>query len=83
MEQEKLAREKAEKEEAEKAKKMKESFGDATSQWEKDKTEMQNIALQEKKKEAIEAAKEKLKDEGPGRVIPKAENQDSKTEERR
>ncbi|KAK3323544.1 mannan polymerase II complex ANP1 subunit [Cercophora scortea] len=50
MEQEKLAREAEEKEKAEKAKKMKESFGDATSQWEKDKTEMQNIALQEKKK---------------------------------
>jgi mannan polymerase II complex ANP1 subunit len=52
MEREKIAREQEEKEKAEKARKMKENFGDTTSQWEKDKTAMQDIALQEKKKEA-------------------------------
>lgn len=60
MEKERIAREQEEKEKAEKAKKMKESFGDATSQWEKDKTGMQNLAQQDKKKEGIpEAAKPK------------------------
>ena len=54
MEREKLAREQEEKEKAEKARKMKESFGDTTSQWEKDKTALQDIALQEKRKEAKE-----------------------------
>jgi len=56
MEQEKLARETEEKEKAEKARKMKESFGDTASQWEKDKTAIQDMALQEKvaKEEPLE-----------------------------
>jgi hypothetical protein len=49
MEQERLAREKEETEKAEKMKKIKEQFGDAGSQWEKDKSDMQNLAIQEKK----------------------------------
>ncbi|SPQ20029.1 18daa113-dc70-4ac3-b9eb-0ecd76becd05 [Thermothielavioides terrestris] len=52
MEREKLAQEQAEKEKAEKVMKLKESFSDATGQWEKDKSELQKITLQEKKKEA-------------------------------
>jgi len=48
MEQERIAREEEEKEKAEKVKKIKEQFGDPNSQWEKDKTEMQNIALKDK-----------------------------------
>ncbi|KAK4238165.1 glycosyltransferase [Achaetomium macrosporum] len=55
MEREKLAQEQAEKEKAEKAMKLKESFGDATGQWEKDKSDMQHIALEEKKETAAEA----------------------------
>ncbi|KAJ9155070.1 Mannan polymerase II complex ANP1 subunit [Pleurostoma richardsiae] len=51
MERERLAREAEEKAKAEKAMKIKEEFGDANSQWEKDKSEMQNIAIQEKKPE--------------------------------
>ncbi|KAK4151351.1 glycosyltransferase [Chaetomidium leptoderma] len=51
-----LAQEQAEKEKAEKAQKMKESFGDTTGQWEKDKTGMQKIAVQEKKKDTAAAA---------------------------
>ncbi|KXH59601.1 mannan polymerase II complex ANP1 subunit [Colletotrichum salicis] len=51
MEQERLASQKEEEEKAEKAKKVKEQFGDASSQWEKDKTDMQNLAVGEKKKE--------------------------------
>lgn len=56
MERDRLAREAEEKEKAERAKKMKESFGDTTSQWEKDKNELQNLALQEKKKKEEAAA---------------------------
>ncbi|KAK5657708.1 hypothetical protein OQA88_2780 [Cercophora sp. LCS_1] len=77
MERERVAREQEEREKAEKAKKMKESFGDTASQWEKDKTEMQNIALQEKKKEtakeAIQEKAERKSDEGPARVAQKEE----------
>ncbi len=56
MKREQLAQEQAEKEKAEKAMKLKESFGDTTGQWEKDKTGMQDIALKEKKKETAAAA---------------------------
>lgn len=61
MEQERLAREQEEKAQAEKLQKMKESFSDATGQWEKDKAALQNLAQQERKKEAkaiVDAAKE-------------------------
>lgn len=50
MERERQTREQEEKIKAEKAKKMKETFGETTSQWEKDKNEMQNIAFTEEKK---------------------------------
>ena len=56
MELARLAQEKEDKEKAEKALKLKESFGDATGQWEKDKSELQNIAVQEKKKDSAAAA---------------------------
>lgn len=71
MERERLVREQEEKEKAEKAQKMKESFGDPSSQWEKDKTEMQNLALQEKKKQASKEdgkeKSEKREEKGDGR----------------
>lgn len=56
MKREQLAQEAAEKEKAEKAMKLKESFGDATGQWEKDKVAMQNIVVQDKKKDTAAAA---------------------------
>jgi len=65
MEQERLAHEKEEKEKAEKAKKMKEQFGDATSQWEKDKTEMQNIAVQDKKQGQEQAPQQNQQNQQP------------------
>ena len=52
MEQERLAREKEEQDKAEKTKKIKEQFGDANGQWEKDKSDMQSLVAQEKKKAA-------------------------------
>jgi mannan polymerase II complex ANP1 subunit len=57
MERDRQAREKEEKEKAEKVKKIKEQFSDTNSQWEKDKTEMQNIALGEKKSGSDETKK--------------------------
>ncbi|KAK2066799.1 hypothetical protein P8C59_000585 [Phyllachora maydis] len=50
MEKEKQAREQDEQQKAEKAKKMKDTFGDKTSQWEKDRTEVQNMAFKEEEK---------------------------------
>ncbi len=52
MEQERVAKEAEEKERAEKTKQIKESFGDATSQWEMDKTGMQDLALKDEKKKS-------------------------------
>lgn len=49
MERERIAREAEEKEKAEKAQKMKDTFGDAGGQWEKDKQAIENIAQGEKK----------------------------------
>ncbi len=51
MEQERLARESEELEKAERMKKIKEQFNDPNSQWEKDKTDIQNMAMLEKAKE--------------------------------
>ena len=51
MEKERVAKEAEEKEKAEKEKKIKEQFGDTNSQWEKDKTEIQNLAKEESKKD--------------------------------
>lgn len=53
MKQERLARESEEKERAERMKKIKEQFTDPNSQWEKDKTDIQNMAMQEKAKEQV------------------------------
>ncbi len=49
MERERVAHENEEKEKAEKALKMKEAFGDANGQWEKDKAALQDMALDDKK----------------------------------
>ena len=64
MEQERLARESEEKERAERMKKIKEQFTDPNSQWEKDKTDIQNMAMQEKTTEQI-AAREDSKASSP------------------
>lgn len=59
MERERLAREEEEKEKAEKVRRIQEQFVDANSQWEKDKSEMQNMALEEKQSKGEKAASEK------------------------
>ncbi|KAI9836562.1 MAG: Mannan polymerase II complex anp1 subunit [Sarea resinae] len=55
MEQERLARENEEKERAERAKKIKEEFADPNSQWEKDKADIQEMALKEQENKKVEA----------------------------
>lgn len=57
MEKERVAHEAEEKEKTERMKKIKDQFADPNSQWEKDKTDIQNEALKEKKeKEKADAA---------------------------
>jgi len=75
MEQERLAREQEEKDKAEKAKKMKESFGDTTSQWEKDKNEIQNIALQDKQKEQKQESQNGAPKDQPGSQQPEKKDE--------
>ena len=48
MEQERKNREKEEQERADRMKKIKDEFNDPNSQWEKDKTDLQNLALKDK-----------------------------------
>ena len=55
MEQERLAREKEEQDRMERTKKIKDQFKDQTSQWEKDKNDIQDLALKEKAKELAKA----------------------------
>ena len=56
MEQERQARETEEKERSERMKKIKDQFADPNSQWEKDKTDIQNEAMAEKAKEMKQQA---------------------------
>lgn len=58
MEQERIARENEEKERAERMKKIKEQFTDPNTQWEKDKSDIQNIAMSEKAKEQAASAED-------------------------
>ena len=60
MEQERRNRENEEKERAERLKKIKDDFNDPNSQWEKDKTELHDIA---QKEEASKSKDEKLADD--------------------
>lgn len=62
MENERKAREEEEKEKAERMKRIKEQFNDPNSQWEKDKADIQNIAMKEKK-EGEEGAKKREAEE--------------------
>lgn len=57
MEKERVAKEAAEKDREARAKYIKEQFGDAGGQWEKDKAEIQNLA-KEAKNDGKPAAKE-------------------------
>lgn len=66
MEQERIARENEEKERADRMKKIKDQFDDPNSQWEKDKTDIQNEALKEKK--------EKEESSGNGAAAAKADD---------
>lgn len=76
MEQERIAREQEEKEKAEKVKKIKEQFGDTNSQWEKDKTEMQNLVQKDKQstgEKAVAEDKKATTGANPKDAIPAAD----------
>ena len=62
MEQERQARENEEKERAERMKKIKEEFNDPNSQWEKDKNDIQSMALKEVENQKLAEARD---DQGP------------------
>ena len=77
MEQERLAKEAEEKERAEKTKQIKESFGDATSQWEMDKTGMQDMALKDEKKKSESASDDAKLVGGGDKGTSKGETKDT------
>ena len=68
MEQERKAREKEERERAERMKKIKDEFNDPNSQWEKDKTEIQEIT--QKEEESNKAQSELNPNEEQGAITP-------------
>jgi mannan polymerase II complex ANP1 subunit len=68
MEQERKAREAEEEERQERMKKIKDQFADPNGQWEKDKTDIQNEAMREKKaQEEKEKEKQAQDDTKPSR----------------
>lgn len=79
MEKERQAREAEEKQKAEKVERVKEQFADANGQWEKDKSDMQKLALQEKKqadapaqrKEAVPVQEKAKVADGAAKDVPK------------
>lgn len=75
MEQERLAREKEEEEKKATEAKIKEAFGDANSQWEKDKQEMQDLAAQQR---VVPDVKNMPKGQGAAVKAAEAVEQDAK-----
>jgi len=73
MEKERIAHEEEEKERSERMKKIKDQFADPNSQWEKDKTDIQNEAMREK-------AKEKEREREKEAAAAKGASSESKTE---
>lgn len=74
MENERKAREEEEREKAERMKRIKEQFNDPNSQWEKDKADIQNIAMKEKK-EGEEAVKKYEEEKANGEAARQQESQ--------
>ncbi len=77
MEQERIARENEEKEKAEKAQKLKDAFGDANGQWEKDKAALQDMALDEKKSGAGDGSS-KGEQKKPAQAVPQGSDESKK-----
>src|SRR5689334_3154108 len=85
MERERIARENEEKELAEKTKKIKEQFDDPNKQWEKDKSDLQNLAKEQKDlkkggeaKPATHSSKEKDKKEKKGEAAAESKAHETK-----
>jgi mannan polymerase II complex ANP1 subunit len=79
MEQERIRRETEEKEWLELAKKIKEQFKDTQSQWEKDKNDVENLAMKAKEQAALssttalEAKSEVPTGHTDTKMVPKSE----------
>jgi len=65
MENERKAREQEEKDRVERMKKIKDQFADPNGQWEKDKTDIQNEAMKEKKEQEKTKEQQTLDDSKP------------------
>jgi mannan polymerase II complex ANP1 subunit len=76
MEQERKARENEEKDRADRMRKIKDQFTDPNGQWEKDKADISNMALEDKAKDAVvvDAAAKAQDGEKPVHAEPVAEN---------
>ena len=77
MEQERLAKEAEERASAEREKQIKEQFGDATPQWEKDKAELSNLAKQDKKQGTAKGPTKGPAKDAPAKPLEQV-NQDKK-----
>ena len=65
MEQERKNREQEEKDRADRMKKIKDEFNEPSNQWEKDKTELQDIAAKEEESRKKESSSSGGNEEGP------------------
>ena len=65
MEQERKNREQEEKDRADRMKKIKDEFNEPNNQWEKDKTELQDIAAKEEESKKKDVSSEGGNEEGP------------------
>lgn len=70
MEQERIAREKEEQERKVKEQKIKEEFGEANSQWERDKLDLQDLVAEQRAAEEQEKPKLKEGHAGKGAEAP-------------
>ncbi|KAI1633132.1 mannan polymerase II complex ANP1 subunit [Biscogniauxia mediterranea] len=77
MEQERLAKEAFEKEAEERAKKIKDEFDDTNSQWEKDKSEIQNLAKEASKEQKSSSKKESKADSKKASSLDEEEKDDT------
>ena len=78
MDREKKAREKEEQERQDRAKKIQNEFNEPNSQWEKDKSELQDIAKQEEEKSKAKAGGEEFGPISPPKDLANPEKQPAK-----
>ena len=79
MERERIVHEKEEEEKRVREQKIKEEFGDANNQWEKDKADMQNLAASQPRRDAVGGESSQSNQGAAAKVAAPAAG-DSKTE---